>query len=262
MNRIETDWRVEVQKKQRDAALERKRADWLARGNDAAGAVDALRTAKALLDEVQQLLVNHASEPLRAALGHDSTASSMASKAEQLSDEQLEVAKELVETLGARGGILRRLRDFSGALESYNAGANIERSFVPVSTYNRVNAVKLGLIAGRKNLAELDSELKALEGLLDGMLNMTSKVLEPESLTSDSGWAWADLCDCRTLLGDIDGAERAYTAFASKAGSRQPQRALNVLRQVASTLESTGDRAAARITESLSLLERRIGTLG
>lgn len=164
---------------------------------------------------------------------------------------QIEIARELVEAYGARGGLQRRLNDPTAALESYREGASLEKQFVPQSSYNQVNAVKLALLSGAHALNDLDEEIRRLEALLTGQL-------AEDQTRSDNAWAWADLGDCRALLGDVAGAEAAYRTFVEKARTNAPNTTLDVLRDIYEKLVQMGDPKAASVSASLQALEAKL----
>lgn len=100
-------------------------------------------------------------------------------------------------------------------------------------------------------MAEVEHEIRSLEKLLTDQLAKNPEL-------SDSGWAWADLGDCRALLGDVSGAERAYRTFVDKARSKAPNSTLEILREILSKLDETGDSRAVAVRESLNALQRRL----
>jgi tetratricopeptide (TPR) repeat protein len=235
-----TPWFEEVSELHRQATLYRKRGEALhRRSNDDRAAVE-YRAGIGVFEKMLKLL----KDPQWYRLEEFSSDTVLPS-------DQLAIAKELVEAWGARGGLLRRVGESRAALDSYNEGAKVENNFVPSSTYNRVNVVKYALLAGLRSLAEIEQEISDLEQLLTDQLTKNPEL-------SDSGWAWADLGDCRALLGDVQGAERAYRTFVEKAGSNAPNTTLDVLREIVSKLDETGDPKTAAVCKSLSMLEQRL----
>lgn len=162
-----------------------------------------------------------------------------------------DVAAELAEVLGVRGGLLRRLGRTSEALESYRSGALLEQSHELPQTYNRTNAIKLALIVDGKTLAEVRDELAASEEVLD-------RRLSTDALAADDAWLWADLGDMRLLLGDDQGAASAYRNFVAKARTESPSSTLAVLKEIVAALDSHGDPDAARMAASLNNVEAMI----
>jgi tetratricopeptide (TPR) repeat protein len=155
---------------------------------------------------------------------------------------------ELVETLGARGGLLERLNLLKEASESYSEGAVFEQRFGLPSTYNRLNAVKYSLLAGSGRLRDYVPQLRELADYLDTTLRKNKSF-------SDSGWAWADLGDCLALLGRPEEAREAYSSFISKAEIKSPERTLDVLKRIAGRLEELKDPDAPRLRAAIDVLE-------
>jgi len=232
---------AKVKDLQGEAALSRKRGDALRKSKSEGDALASFREGVASLDRALEILQSQTWNRLDQ-FGHG----------KPLPEDQLAIARELVETWGARGGLLRRQDEAVEALYSYQEGSHIEELFVPTSTYNRTNALKFALLSGQRTLAELWGDIRGLEQSL-------AKQLAEHHELGDQGWLWADLADCRALLGDLDGAERAYQAFIATAETKAPQTTLDVLRSVAQKLEEQGDPGAANVRESVRSLERRLG---
>ena len=233
-------WQDEVEELHRQAKLHRKRGDAFRRGGSAEKAAAEFRAGAEVLDEIISRLLANQKWSLEHPSPNDVPPSDL-----------MEIARELVEAYGARGGMLRRLGDSEAALESYRKGAEVEENLVHRSTYNRVNAIKLALLSGASSLDDLSGDISHLEKLL------TRHFSEHQEL-SDSGWAWADLGDCRALLGDVPGAESAYRTFTEKAGSSAPNATLEVLRQICDKLDQVGDSRAGDVRASLRALEARL----
>src|SRR5262245_12367927 len=132
-----TSWREQVDELSRQVTLCRKRGDALRRADNIEKAVEQYHTGLRHLDEMLRTL----KDPRWYRLEEFSRDTALPS-------DQLEIATELVEAWGVRGGLLRRLGESRAALDSYNEGAEVEKQFVPMSTYNRVNVVKYALLAG------------------------------------------------------------------------------------------------------------------
>jgi Caspase domain len=228
---------VVARRKQRLAALKRKRGEALQRlGSDSSR--DVFRQGIELLDEAISLLQDPGVNQL-----------ARLSLQQPIPAEQFEIASELVETFGARAGLARRIPDDQLTFESYSNGAKLEEQFVHQSTYNRTNAVKCALLTGQRSLAMLTNEIRGLEQHL-------AQQLATHHELADRGWAWADLADCRALLGEVDGAAKAYDTFIQKAETRAPLSTLDVLRKISAKLESSGDAMAANLKATLVALER------
>ena len=234
-----TPWIQSVIELNREAMLYRKHGDALRRQDKGDEAAKEYRLGVEVLDKVLDRLLR---EPSWLNLEKFSS---------EALPEQLVIAKELVEAWGARGGLLRRIGESRAALDSYQNGAELESQFVPSSTYNRVNVVKYALLAGLKSMTDIEPDIRSLEKLLTLQLAKNPEL-------SDSGWAWADLGDCRALLGDLAGAERAYRTFVEKARSNAPNSTLEILREIVSKLDETRDSRTDVVRESLNALQRRL----
>lgn len=233
-------WSEQVSELNPKAMLSRKRGDALRRTGDREEAMAAYRIGLKSVEDILMLLKNPQWNQLEQ---YNDVAA--------LPAEQLAIARELTEALGSRGGFLRRLGQVQEALNSYRQGTEIEEKFNPKSTYNRVNAVKFSLLFGLNKLDEIKHDIEKLERML-------SEQLTTDQELSDSGWAWADLGDCRALLGDVQGAERAYRTFTEKARSNAPITTLDVLREILVKLEESNDPKAMAVKKSLIALEQRL----
>jgi len=158
---------------------------------------------------------------------------------------------EMVESIGALGGLRQRMAQFEQALASYAAGGALEERFALPDTYNRLNAIKLRLLTGPASLQELQAEIKALADLIEAALRASQAL-------SDKGWAWADLGDCLGLLGRTEESARAYATFIAKAEIKSPERALDVLKQIAAALQARADPQIARLQSAIHALQGRL----
>lgn len=102
-------------------------------------------------------------------------------------------------------------------MESYRAGAAVERTFDLPATYNRANTIKLGLQAGAFTLDEAQAQLRELREVLE-------RKLAADERAADDAWLWADLADCRLLLGDVEQATEAYLIFVQMVRSSRRRR--------------------------------------
>jgi predicted RNA polymerase sigma factor len=171
----------------------------------------------------------------------------------KLPPELKEGLQELVETFGARGGLLQRLNFLKEASESYAEGAVLEQRFGLRSTYNRLNEVKSSLLSGAGRLRDFEPPLRELA------VHLYTNLREDKTF-SDSGWAWADLGDCLVLLGKVEEAREAYSSFISKAEIKSPERTLDVLKEIALRLEELADPDAPRLRAAIDILKSGIST--
>jgi tetratricopeptide (TPR) repeat protein len=165
-----------------------------------------------------------------------------------LAGDENEVLNELVEALGSLGGMQQRLGLLKDAARSYSEGAHLEDRFNLQSTYNRLNVVKYALLTGEQTLHMLAPRIDELARHIDANLRADTDL-------SDKGWAWADLGDCLGLLGRQEEARRAYSTFIAKAEIKSPERTLDVLREIASSLRASGDPDAERLQLAVTALQ-------
>jgi tetratricopeptide (TPR) repeat protein len=229
-----------VKEKQEQARSYRKKGDALRKIGREKAACEAYQAGVDTLKSVLQQL--RAEPDPVVAMSMDLTA------------EQEIVLAELIETYGARGGMLLRLQSLQSlhkALRSYEKGAALEERFARPGTYNRLNAVKTSLLVGDKHLRDLEPQIRALAAHIE------SNMRENKAL-SDSGWAWADLGDCFALLGNTDDARKAYTTFIAKAEIKSPERTLDVLKEIATKLKDSRDPDAMRLQSAIDVLDSRL----
>jgi tetratricopeptide (TPR) repeat protein len=169
----------------------------------------------------------------------------------QLSAEHQEILLDLVEAFGVQGGLLQRLMRIPEALASYSEGGELERQFHLPGTYNRMNVLKYMLLSGEKPLSSLQQQIQEIaEGI--------EEQLRRDPQLADSGWAWADLGDARALLGQLDQAQKAYATFIDKSETKSPERAVEVLTQIVSKLQQSGDPDAERLVTAIDFLKARL----
>ncbi len=161
------------------------------------------------------------------------------------------VLGELIEMFGTRGGLLQRLGLLKEAFDSYSEGAVLEQRFDHPSTYNRLNEVKYSLLRGEKSLRKLEPKIRDLATQIETSLRADQSM-------SDSGWAWADLGDCLALLGNLEEAARAYLTFISKSETKSPERALDILKEIASKLKKSVDPEASRLQAAIDVLQSKL----
>lgn len=224
----------EVTEKQDQAKSYRKKGDALRKAKREDAAREAYRAGVTALTDALEMLRPEMTQ--------------LMAKNPPLSSNQETVLHELVETFGARGGMLQRLGLLKEASDSYSEGAVLEQRFALPSTYNRLNAVKSSLLTGEKRIEELEPQIRELAAHI-------GTVLHADKSLSDSGWAWADLGDCLALLGNPEEARTAYSSFISKAEIKSPERTLDVLKEIASKLKESADPDAQRLQAAIDVLQ-------
>jgi hypothetical protein len=236
----------DVKEKQKQATSARKKGDAQRKSGREDEAKEAYRAGVAALTEAVQML--------------SADLADVEAMSSPLPREQRTVLDELVETLGARGGLLQRLGCLTEASNSYTEGAFLEKRFALPGTYNRLNALKCSLLTGEKRLRELEPQLHELADLIETNLrDLAQQAAEDKSKSLiNSGWAWADLGDCMALLDNREAARRAYSTFISKAETKSPERTLDVLRGIAAKLVEFADPDAPRLQSAVDLLESQL----
>ena len=165
------------------------------------------------------------------------------------------VVAEIGETYGLKGGIYRRMHDDNSAYECYFEGSIYENEkFGIESTYNQLNAIKFALLTQDIKVEELkDRVVKVL-------LTLTRQIDEIEGTRRMDGWAWADIGDCRTIIGDNEGAIRAYRRFMQLSGADAPKSSLSVLKMISDKLTEKNDPANEGVKSSIRFLEQAMGS--
>jgi tetratricopeptide (TPR) repeat protein len=163
-------------------------------------------------------------------------------------------AKHSAETSGSLAGLLRRVGRNDEAYQCYVDGAAVERDFNLPKTYNRVNEIKYALLTGRSTVADVEARTRTTADELSATLS------DPATQQlGDDGWAWADLGDCRGLIGELAEATRAYSTFKDKAGVRAPETTLEVLTNIENELAKRHDPNIDRLTNMIAALRSLIG---
>ena len=227
-----------VREKQDQAKSYRKRGDAMRKVGKEDVALVSFREGEVVLNQALDLLRPHKEE--------------LYSMSNSLSNDQILLLNELVETLGAQGGMLQRLGLQNDALAIYSEGAELEQKFSLSSTYNRLNAIKSSLLLGYQ-LGKLEREITELATQIENSLRSDQSM-------SDSGWAWADFGDCMALLGDTEKARLAYKTFISKAEIKSPERTLDILKDIASKLKILEDPDVQRLQSAIDILKKELAS--
>jgi tetratricopeptide (TPR) repeat protein len=170
------------------------------------------------------------------------------------SQDPQQFAERRAENFGSVAGLLRRVGRYDEAYKKYREGATVELDFNLAKTYNRVNEIKYALLTGRESVAEVEARTRmTADQLLSTLTNPATLQL------GDDGWAWADLGDCRGLIGELTEATRAYSTFKDKAGSQAPATTLEVLQNIADALAKRGDPDRDRVTNMMTALRSLMG---
>lgn len=154
-----------------------------------------------------------------------------------------ELQSELADTLGMKGGILRRDGRASEALKAYREGLESE---APDSTYNLSNEIVLSVVLGDTALDDPGMQQR-LQRVITKLEGQTS------GPRGDEWWAWADLAQFYLLAGEPEQADRCYRAGRDAGpGEREYNSTLAVLEQLkaapaASTVADDIDDAVAKL---------------
>jgi hypothetical protein len=220
----------EVRALQQQATLDRKRGDALRKAGREPEARQAFDAGIAKLERGRQMLESGRSQ-----------------------DPQ-QFAERSGENFGSLAGLLRRVERNDEAYQNYVEGAAIERDFNLAKTYNQVNEIKYALLTGRATVAEIEARTRTTaDRLFTTLTNPTTQQL------GDDGWAWADLGDCRGLIGELTEATRAYSTFKDKAGVQAPATTLEVLQSIAEALAKRQDPNLDRVTNTMAALRSLMG---
>jgi tetratricopeptide (TPR) repeat protein len=158
------------------------------------------------------------------------------------------LAKQLADCLGMLGGNYRRIGELERAQEAFERGRVYEQSsrLGVDSSYNLVNAITLPLESRQGvKAADLADKLRAAIEAIERQVNGNRRV---------DRWAWADLAECRLLLGDLDEALRNYER-ARDLGNRETIRSIvNVLERLHLAVQQCDPSTAANLSEALAFL--------
>lgn len=214
---------------QQQAALDRRRGDALRGAKREQEALGAYKAGVAKLEQARTMLESARSVDAQ------------------------QFAERSSENFGSLAGLLRRVGKNDDAYGRYREGATIECDFKLPKTYNRVNEIKYALLTGRATIADVESRTRSTaDQLVATLSNPDTQQL------GDDGWAWADLGDCRGLIGEFAEATRAYSTFKAKAGVRAPDTTLEVLENIAAARR--GDPDLDRVTNTIAALRSVMGS--
>jgi len=171
------------------------------------------------------------------------------------SDTQKKVAWHFADCLGMLGGNYRRIQQLDSAITCFKRGrvyeAKDSRYQIP-SSYNTVNAIVAPIEARRRDATSQADELRrAIETL-------EYQIFDPgmaEDSRRQDRWAWADLGQCKLLLGDKEGAYAAYQRLRELADRSEIGSACNVLKSIHDALAEQGDPKAAVVEAGLDFLQ-------
>jgi tetratricopeptide (TPR) repeat protein len=167
-------------------------------------------------------------------------------KQEGSSTDTAQVNAQLADSLGMKGGILRRAGRLPEALKAYQEGLKYESG----DSYNLTNSLVLELLINPSQLPQLKARI------LDARNEVERQIREERR--GRQWWAWADLGLLDLLCGNEVDADAAYSRFAD-TGARafDYDSTISVLNELATKFgESHQDDVQGRLTRASDLLKR------
>ena len=180
----------------------------------------------------------------------------------KLDDTGRKIAWHVSDCWGMIGGNYRRMKDLPAAIECFSKGRTYEQDerygmegsgYGIASSYNAVNAIVSPIEA---LLRDATSQTQALQAAV--------KTLEQQTLDPKYGvrrtdrWAWADLGQCKLLLGEVAGAETAYNQFLRLSDPASIRSSREVLDGLHDALQKMDDPRAATVRMGLDFLEAEL----
>jgi tetratricopeptide (TPR) repeat protein len=158
------------------------------------------------------------------------------------------LATQLADCLGMLGGNLRRAGELKAAQEAFERGRRYEESarLQVASSYNLVNAITLPLESSAATPAELADSLGEAIAAIERQVSGERR---------RDRWAWADLAQCRLLLGQLDEALRNYHQAFMLGDDETMSSIVRVLLRLRDALSE-------KDAQSADLLDTVIGQLG
>jgi tetratricopeptide (TPR) repeat protein len=160
------------------------------------------------------------------------------------------LAKQLADCIGMLGGNYRRIGELERAQKAFERGRVYEQSsrLKVDSSYNLVNAITLPLESrpGVK-AADLADELRAA-------IEAIKRQVEGNRRTDR--WAWADLAECRLLLGELDEALRNYERARDLGNQDTIRSIVDVLERLRLAMHQSDPGTAANLSEAMAFLRR------
>lgn len=172
-------------------------------------------------------------------------------------EKSVELYRDLAESYGMRGGVLRRLRRRKEAIQSYVDGAKHEQDeeFGTDDTYNLVNSVVLPLSEAPSLLDDDEYRMR----LLSSVRQLRRQI---RGTRSNDFWAQADLARCLVLLGNLEEAKACIDRFVQLPGSNDGYATtVQALRELGEALASA-DRPEAKLIDEAVQYFRRASELG
>lgn len=166
------------------------------------------------------------------------------------SDKMRRAARELADSYGVAGGILRRMKDYPEALKMYEKGAKLEvdPQLQIENSYNLTNALVTKVIADPNTLSENHEEVERARRLVERQLQQTRR---------QDWWAWADLGTLALLESNPRLAVNAFVRFRDQgASSSNCEKASTVVREIGEALSPIAPEIARSTQEIVHILTR------
>ena len=135
-------------------------------------------------------------------------------------------ARELADSCGVAGGILRRMKNYREALKMYEKGAKLERDpqLGIENTYNLTNALVTKVIADPETFSQNHSKIEEARQLVENQLQLTRR---------QDWWAWADLGTLALLERNPRLAVSAFLRFREQGATpANCEKAATVVREI------------------------------
>jgi tetratricopeptide (TPR) repeat protein len=157
------------------------------------------------------------------------------------------LAAQLADCLGMLGGNYRRSGELESAQQAFERGRVYEQSshLGVDSSYNLVNAITLPLESRSVRAADLADELLAAVGAIERQVKGNRRT---------DRWAWADLAQCRLLLGQRDEALRSYERARDLGDEETIRSIVTVLKRLRESVQLSDPATAAHLSEAITLL--------
>ena len=161
------------------------------------------------------------------------------------------LAAQLADCLGMLGGNYRRNGELEHAQAAFERGRVYEQSGTlgVDSSYNLVNAITLPLESRpRLKASDLADELRAAIGAIERQVKSNRRT---------DRWAWADLAQCRLLLGQRDEAMENYKRVTNLGDEETARSIVAVLERLRAAVLESDPRTAAHLNEAIAMLRNR-----
>jgi tetratricopeptide (TPR) repeat protein len=164
--------------------------------------------------------------------------------------DQKKIAWHLADCLGMKGGNHRRLNEVDFAMTCFRRGRRYEEDarFAVNSSYNLVNEITLPIEQRAKTAADQKEALQRAGGALERQVRGDRRV---------DRWAWADLGECRLLMGDAKGAREAYDRFVEIGDPDSTRSAVTVLHKLTKALAEQDEGTSRIVSQVAKELEEK-----